>query len=761
MHTRYQISTGLLITLVLAGFTPQVRAQGPRLATGAPGSKPMEVPEPENPAVQAVLESKPGTPAELVRAAGQLAAFKRPDLAKRFLKIVLEAKLDQQQLTALHDRFGSGLFLEMATRKELAPEAGQLKEAVLSAVDRDLRDPQRLAGLIDQLVDPSANKRYQAMDGLRRARSASVGPMLKVLADPAQAAKHANVRAAMVRIGADAVAPLEAVLESPDARLQIEAIRLLADLNARDTRPLLLATLASGERSPEVRVAAQQAYGRLIGHPPEGREAARMLQQEAERYATGSQPLKPDDEGRVELWRWDEAKKEPVSNRYPVDDARRFLASRLARAAYSVDPEDREILLLHLATLLEWARYENGLDKPLPTGPGTAAEYAARARFGPGVIEEVLRYAMDRGHAGAATAAARILGRIGTAGQLLEQGAEPAPLVRAARHADRRLRFAAVEAILNLEPMSPFPGSSYVSDALAFFAASRGTRRALVAGPVTAETRRVAGYLVAMGYEPDTAVTGREMLDKALSSPDYELALVDAALGYPTPDLLIQQLHHDCHTALLPVGIVARSGQLERAEHMARRDRLAAAFVRPHTADAVQWQVEQLAALVGPEAVSQAERLAQAAQALQWLDELSRENPKVFFNLRRAEGAAIGALYVPELGEKASIVVAGMGTAESQTALVDLASRWTQPVELRGAAAKAFRQSIQEHGILLTSRQLLAQYDRYNESETLDVPSQRILGFLLDCIETPTRLVKQQDAARAVAEEKVDDGNAK
>jgi len=758
MHTRYPISTGLLITMVLAGFAAGVRAQQPRLAIGVPGSRPMEVPEPENRAVQAILESKPGTPAELIRAAGQLATFNRPDLAKDFLKIVLAAKLDREQLIALHDRFGSGLFLKMSAREELAPEAVQLKEAVLSAVDSRLKDPQYLAGLIDRLVDPSANARYRAMDGLRRARSAAVGPMLKVLADPAQKAKHANVRAALVRIGADAVAPLEAVLESPDAKLQIEAIRLLADLNARATRLLLLAALASSERSAEVRVAAQQAYGRLIGPPPQKGEAARMLEQEAERYATGSQPLKADEEGWVELWRWDQAKQEPVPGRYPVDDARRFLASRLARAAYSVDPEDREIRLLHLATLLERARYENGLDKPLPTGPGTAAEYAAGTEFGPGVIEEVLRYAMEQGHAGAATAAARILGRIGTAGELLQQGVEPAPLVRAARHADRRLRFAALEAILNLEPAGPFPGSSYVSDALAFFTASRGTPRALVAGPVTAETWRVAGYLAAMGYQTETAVIVREMLEKALSSPDYELALVDAALGYPTPDLLIQQLHHDCHTARLPVGIVARSGQLERAEQMARRDRLAAAFVRPHTADTVQWQVEQLSALVGQGAVARDERLAQAAQALQWLEELSREESKVF-NLHRAEVAAIGALYVPELGQQASVVVAGMGTAESQTALVDLASRWTQPIELRRVAAKAFRQSIEEHGILLTSRQLLAQYDRYNDSETLDVPTQRILGFLLNCIETPTRPVNRQGAAPAAAEEKAEDGN--
>ena len=61
----------------------------------------------ESPAVQAILETNPATPAEMVRAAKILADLERPDLAKDFLKKVLAAKLGQKQLAQLEAQFGS------------------------------------------------------------------------------------------------------------------------------------------------------------------------------------------------------------------------------------------------------------------------------------------------------------------------------------------------------------------------------------------------------------------------------------------------------------------------------------------------------------------------------------------------------------------------------------------------------------------------------------------------------------------------------
>ena len=59
------------------------------------------------------------------------------------------------------------MFLDLASQKELDPEARQLADAVAAANNRQLQDPKRLAGLIKQLQDPAEDVRAQAVAGLR------------------------------------------------------------------------------------------------------------------------------------------------------------------------------------------------------------------------------------------------------------------------------------------------------------------------------------------------------------------------------------------------------------------------------------------------------------------------------------------------------------------------------------------------------------------------------------------------------------------
>ncbi|HUT90087.1 MAG TPA: hypothetical protein VMY37_11360 [Thermoguttaceae bacterium] len=743
MDNRYRISAALLIALIVTTGWEVVWAQEPPAA---------EKPEPEgavmekreSPAVEAILATRPSTPRELVRSAKILADLERPDLAKGFLNQVLSANLDQQQLVALQGLLGAGLFREMASRADLAPEAQQLNEAVLTAVSRHLQDPARLAGLIKQLQDPAAEVRQQALVELERSGAAAVGPLLAVLADPARAAEHGNVRAALARLGGDAVDPLIAILESGNPKLTVEAIGLLAKLQAEKAAVFLLAPFASDESAPEVRRAAESALLSLSGKTPSRHEALQLLAQRAQEYFDGRAPLREDLDGQVQLWTWDAGAKQVAARSAPADEASRLLASRLAREAYSVAPDDHGVRVLYLATMLEQAAYENGLDKPLGATEGTLAGRVAEC--GPEIVEDVLVYALRSGHAPAATVAARVLGEIGHSETLLCQGPRPSALAQAAWNADRRVRLAAVHAILRLEPIEPFPGSSRVTEALVYFAGSGGTPRALVAGPSTEEDQRVGGYLVALGYQVDTAVNGREVVRKLLASPDYELALVDAALERPTVDFLLQQLRRDCRTAKLPVGVTAREGQLERARLLVRNDPLGEAFSRPHTQEAVQWQVAELMDLAGPERVLPAERQRQAAWAMKWLAELTGRE-KTIYDLRCAQDAAIAALLVPHLAPDAVRVLANLGTPRCQRALVDLASRWTQPMELRLAATQAFRQSTEQNGILLTTEQILQQYDRYNRSENLDTGTRQLLGLLLNCIEAPTQIGQQEESA--------------
>ncbi len=719
MSNRNPTGAWLWIVLTILGLGAPVWAQ----------DSASTVDETEDPAVAAVLQSEPSTAAEKIRAARILADLGRPELGKRFLKEVIDTKPNQQQLAELAGQFGSPMFVNLAGRKDLAPEARQLSDAVLVAANRQLRDPKRLADAIDRLQDPSSQVQSAAVAELQAAGSAAVAALIGVLADAGRQAEHDSIRAALLQMGRDAIEPLLACLEAEEPAFVEQVIRVLAQLNEPQSAVYLF---RSSLQKSEQTAVASAAIKRLIGQAPTRRQATETLAERAREYLDLQVLLSTEADGLVSVWSWDATEKQVIASGATVADASLAQAARLARDAYALQADDPAVRQLYLTAALEAAAYQHGLDRPLPADEGTPV--ARASRFGVEVVQDLLRTAMADERLAAATVAAEILGRIGSAESLLRQGASPSPLVKAAGHPDRRLRLAAVDAIVRLQPAKPFPGSSHVLDSLAFFAATGGTRRALMAGSNLEGVSTLQGTLAQAGYDFDMAPTGRELLGLLISSPDYELAFIDVGIDRPPIDLLVQQIRRDNRCATLRLGLIARDGLYTRAERIARRDPLTLAFSRPHRAQASQWQLDRVAALAPRRFVPYAGRQKQAALALDLLAQLA-ESRNRWYDLGRVEDAVLTALYVPELSTKAAVVLGQLNAAESQQALMNLASNVAQPIEVRQAAAKAFRVNTQQYGLLLTSKQIARQYERYNESENQDVGTQRVLGLILDCVE--------------------------
>jgi CheY-like chemotaxis protein len=691
---------------------------------------------PEDPAAAAILETKPSTPAECVRAAKILSDLKQPDLAKKFLQKVIEAKLDSQALAKLADEFGSATFVQLGARSDLHPQSQQLADAVLTAQNAALQNPQRVAELIKQLQDPSAEKRGAAFSGLMDARGAAVSAMIEALADPARAAEHHSIRTALAAMGRQAADPLVGILDQADPELKLQAVEILGEMKAPALQLFLFQPYFSEKNDAKLRAAAGASLKKLGGALPTKDQAARLLMENAKKYFNHRQIVPGVVDDKAEVWHWNQSQRQCEVARIPIDDASRALAARLARYAFDISPENAAAVQLYIATMFEAAAYQKGLPNPLDDNADAAAVEAKN--LGPKAVEAALGYAMADGHPAAATAAAQILGQIGNAEELLYGGPKPGPLALALQNPDRRLRIAAARAIVTLKPKRPFAGSSYVLQTLEFFASSSGMRRALLAGANVEDLRKLVPALTAAGFQTDTATNGREAMRMAVSSPDYELALIDAGIDQPPLNLLLQQLRHDDRSADLRVGVIARDGFSERAEHVAEQDPLAKAFARPHDDASVAWQLQQLAALRPDEFVAFEERQRQAGEALDLLGELAR-NPGKLYDMHQAEKAVLTALNTPSLCKKTIEILISINSPEAQRVLVDTAGRVTQPLEIRQAAVSAFRQNIQAHGILLTKEEIKKQYQQYNESKNQDDSTQKILALILDCLEAPTK----------------------
>jgi hypothetical protein len=159
------------------------------------------------------------------------------------------------------------------------------------------------------------------------------------------------------------------------------------------------------------------------------------------------------------------------------------------------------------------------------------------------------------------------------------------------------------------------------------------------------------------------------------------------------------------------------------------------AFPRPHSPERATAIADRLVALAGHNYVSPDERVAQASQAVAWIAQLLADGPK-FYNLERQADVLQEAAARQQVSIDSIAALAELGLPSAQLALVELASRQTAPLADRQAAAAAFTQTVARHGLLLTSEQILRQYDRYNASANADPGTQQVLGAVLDAVES-------------------------
>ncbi len=233
-----------------ARAAPAKPAGGERPAAASP---PVNLTPAEDPVIAALLGSNPTAPSDIFRRAQLLLEAGRPELAKRFLKKLLDAKLDDEQWTALVDEFHTPAFTDLAGRAELRPESEDLIQAALSAVHRRLNDPDRLAAEIKQLQDPSPEVRAKALAGLQGAHGAGANALIAVLADAKRSTEHTAVRAALVAMRGDAIDPLADIIELAEPEFMIQAIETLAQMRATQATVYLFAPALSEESDVRVR----------------------------------------------------------------------------------------------------------------------------------------------------------------------------------------------------------------------------------------------------------------------------------------------------------------------------------------------------------------------------------------------------------------------------------------------------------------------------------------------------------------------------
>ncbi len=223
----------------------------------------------------------------------------------------------------------------------------------------------------------------------------------------------------------------------------------------------------------------------------------------------------------------------------------------------------------------------------------------------------------------------------------------PNPLVEALSGADRRVQFAAAEALVKLDPRGAFSGSSRVVSILARFVAGQAEPRAIVIDGNSQRGGQTAGLLRTIGYEAEVLTTASLGFEAAAASADVELIVADPYFVNDTWGLpeLLGNLKADGRTAGIPVFLV---GPLALRDRMARSVESFPAtrfLVTPTETRLLGDQLDRAMAALGVRPLSAEERADYAGRAAGLLALIARRPGSPFeSDLAGAEPALAVAL---------------------------------------------------------------------------------------------------------------------
>lgn len=703
-----------------------------RLAAAQPLGAATRGPAAAGPLLRAVMETPRNNAEDDARAVFALLDLGRPGLASQVLADLIARDLDDGAKAELVRTFGSARLVRLTRAEGLGPEASQFATACLAAARASATDPARLAALVERLGSESAAERGSALNALSRTGRDGVRYCLQQMTEAPPKTRN-RLRSALLRLAPLSRDALVAMLDSPDGGLRKQAAWALGRLGDRRALPLLAAQADSEPAGSPAARSAQWAVMEITGKPASGEFARRLLDGALADVRRGVPPATPDGGGDIAVY-WRNAGAplaiEPVE--LPAPQAAVVYAARLARARLAVEPGNPAARRLALVLDLEGRSYL----EPDGVTPPTYSELVLTG-FSTGELSDALSLSLDNRYAGAAAAIAVALGDRGDASMLVTGGGRPSPLAEALAAPHPAVRFAALRAVMGLQPESPFPGASRVAGALVGFAEAGASRVAVVATPTTQRSATLGGWLAGVGIEALITNNGGEAVRLADNS-DLEMVLLDLAILNPNARETLFRLRRRPASGQAPVALLAPAGRLDQAKAIAREHRGVVAFPRPQNAASLAALTDALATRTPVGWPTAAERAELAAVSRGWIGDLLRATPGQgprFYNLR-GQGERLQAALVRGGFTAAAVdALALLGTPGSQQELLTAAGLATMPIDTRRAAAAAFAASAKRFGTLLTTTEVRRQYDRYNASEAADAETQAVLGSVLDAIE--------------------------
>lgn len=681
--------------------------------------------------LNAIKKRELNSPSDLVVAASTLHDAGLDQDVRFLLGKLDQLQLNDDQWLAVVDETGSSFFLKIFSDLGSQPEGRTVAIKVLAAAKRASSEPARVQRLIKTLSSSDHSARNNALGQLETCGELAMAELINVFADPSRESEFKTVRGTIDLFASSLPDPLLGAARSKNITIKTEAIRALAKVNSPRSSDVLMWCHLAPQHPSALKSFAHDVLVRR-GMEFSSSEIEQRFFRRAMQYVQGNVETPVEFFGNVDLWNWDPKSNRMVSHSVPTELATRLDATRYAASLYEINPASVRNRAIFLLTQLESFQRVAG-----PGVPIDAELVLDRLKSNATEINTILAQAVRMKLYPAATACCEILKLKGDESLLNHADGKPTALIMAITSGDRYLQFAAFDAIQKINPQHAYVGSSYVLNLGVYLAQSNGHPVALFGHP---DGTVALSYAASVGTEDLTgiaATSGRQLFELATSNPDVEMIMISDRLSRPGYSNLIRQLRNDWRTQRIPIALLFED--VDRG-HLASlnldQDDLFVAIPYSSSPSLIDTHVERLKQRIAPFRVTGIDRQKQSEVALQWLATISQSREEYrFYDLAQHQKALSGLIFRPGFEAPMSSILSSIGTPESQRQLIDFASRGSVSVESRKQAAAAFAKAVERGGTLLTTKEIQAQYDRYNASESEPKATQQILGSILDVIE--------------------------
>jgi HEAT repeat protein len=657
---------------------------------------------------------EPKTPAEFFDAAVLTDRLYRPALTKRYLEKLLQANPSDDALLEMRNKYGPGIFLHLARDPALKPVAGQLMERVTAVLQKQEQDPAFLDSLIDGLQGTPGD-RETSIQMLMNLGPGTVPRILKHLGAPKPSEQPSVLVQALAQMGKPILPVLYGGLESTDDGIRDAAIQAIGLIGSKMSVPYLLDPAFDPHQPAGIRSAARTALARIMDIPTDRGDgvspfgAARELKKLA-KDALANRIVWPTQEGKTDLWTWNEEAKSVVRNNVPPLIASIYTGLLFAHQAISMAPEDREAQILFLALEFAWDSQgpKEGRTDQLALGPpiGQGSIHNLALTAGPEVASGALALGESMGNPAVEIGAIRALAAVGAREEVYGTRQTRSPLLAALNDPNPEVQYAAAVAILRSNPDVPFRGAQRIVDVLTRAISGSGSPVAVVIDTNRVEGNEMAGLLNQIGFESIEAVTGREGFELAIGRSNVVLIAVQTnVIRWPLSQT-VANLRADARTAQIPILVFGPETVRPELRALLTHYPQVEFMVESTTPQAVELQagafLKRAMAMAAPPA-NRAERIADATS---WFAAIAKGNQTKVLNFDNAESALMAISTDRSYYANALVALAALPTGTVQRHFEQLAISERLDPAIRELAARELTAHIQRHGLLLHSSQV-------------------------------------------------------